>query len=128
MLGRLLRLLRRSRTTRDIGAHWEHVAARALRRKGYKIITRNWHGSRGEIDIVAWDGPSLVFVEVRARPATAAVSGYHSITAHKRRVLDQACQEYLRSLRPQPRHHRLDVVDIAHSSRKHYSLRHFQAV
>src|SRR4029453_10747974 len=51
------------------GAHGEKLACRLLRRKGYKILYRNFKGrSGGEIDIVCRDGDTLVFVEVKPRP------------------------------------------------------------
>lgn len=127
MIRWLRKLLDRGpRTTRDKGARWERIAARALRRKGWRIVTRNWRGRRGELDIVAWDGPVLVFVEVRARPATALVGGYHSITAKKRQLVREAGMDYLRKLYPPPRHHRFDVVEIAHRTDKDYDVRHFE--
>ena len=50
------------------GAHGEKLACRFLRRHGYKILYRNFHGRRGgEIDIVCRDGDTLVFVEVKTR-------------------------------------------------------------
>ena len=55
------------------------AAERYLERAGYRIVGRNWRSKAGEIDIVAFDGPTLCFVEVKARyhggygPAIAAV-------------------------------------------------------
>jgi len=129
MLRWLERLLgRRKRSKRDEGAHWERVAARDLRRKGYKIVTRNWRGRRGEIDIVAFDGEVLVFVEVRSRGAAAAVDGYHSVTHCKRALWREACQDYLNALRIRPAHHRYDIVSISHKGRRDYELRHFERI
>src|SRR3954449_5197021 len=51
----------------SMGPRGENVAARYLRNLGYKIIVRNFRCDLGEIDIVARDGKTLVFVEVKTR-------------------------------------------------------------
>lgn len=112
------------------GAYWERVAARELRKTGFRIVTRNWRkrGLRGEIDIVAREGEVLVFVEVRSRGAAALVGGYDSITKHKRDVLRHTCLAYLNSLKTRPNTYRFDVVEISYKNRRDYELRHFRNV
>jgi putative endonuclease len=56
-----------SRTTDAVGAYGERVAARTLTDAGLSIIDRNWRCATGEIDIIALDGPTLVFCEVKTR-------------------------------------------------------------
>ncbi len=87
--------------TKRLGARGEREAARVLRSKGYRILRRNLRFSFGEIDLVAKDGETVVFVEVKtrvlsgngARPAPEA-----SVHARKRRKLaalsDAACRRY----------------------------------
>ena len=53
--------------SRLLGAFGEREAARLLRKKGYKILERNFEASQGEIDIIAKDNKELVFVEVKTR-------------------------------------------------------------
>ncbi len=112
------------------GAYWERKAVRALRKSGFRIVTRNWspRGAHGEIDIVARDGPALVFVEVRSRGAGALVGGYDSITRHKREVLRRTCLAYLNALRTRPNTYRFDVVEISYRSRWDYELLHHRNV
>jgi len=52
---------------RQVGSHGEALAAQYLDEKGYRIVERNWRFSRAEIDIIAFDGDLLVFVEVKTR-------------------------------------------------------------
>lgn len=127
---RIFAWFRRGSQATQIGHYWEGQAARYLRGEGYRIIVRNWRArrSRGEVDIVAWDGPSLVFVEVRARQHDARTPGYHSIDRHKRTVLRKACTEYLFSLNPRVAIYRFDVVQIAYSSKADFKLSHFKNV
>ena len=50
-----------------LGEHGESLAVRALEREGYAVLARRYRTRLGEIDIIARDGPCLVFVEVKAR-------------------------------------------------------------
>ena len=50
-----------------LGRRGERIAERYLRRKGYRILERNFRGAGAEIDLVAMDGETLVFVEVKTR-------------------------------------------------------------
>lgn len=128
MFSRLKQFLFRKKTSVDEGAYWEKKAARHLRKKGYRLVTRNWKGRRGEIDLVMWQGQTLVFIEVRARANSALVSGYHSINAHKKRLLRETCMQYLGSLKVRPQQTRLDVVEVAHSGHRDYEIRVFEGV
>lgn len=78
----------------SLGEAAEREAEAFLVRRGYRLITRNYRCRRGEVDLVAYDGPTLVFVEVRCRgegtPAAAA-----SIDSHKMRRLVMAANHYL---------------------------------
>ncbi|HNX04855.1 MAG TPA: YraN family protein [Opitutales bacterium] len=130
-LSRLLGFFRRAAPTpSELGSHWEKVAAKALRKEGLSIVARNWRhkGGRGEIDIVAKDGESLVFIEVRSRSMTALVGGYHSITRHKKAVLRDTCNAYMNLMRKKPPFHRFDVVEISYRSSSDFELRHFRNV
>ena len=63
-----LRNLFKAETPRSaLGDRGENVAARYLRNRGFKIIVRNFRCELGEIDIIARDGKTLVFVEVKTR-------------------------------------------------------------
>ena len=56
-----------SRATGAVGAYGERVAVRTLEAAGMTVIDRNWRCRRGEIDIVALDGRTVVFCEVKTR-------------------------------------------------------------
>src|SRR5512133_2782628 len=58
----------------QIGRQGEDIAAAYLTGQGYTILARNWRTRRGEIDIVAQDGPCLALVEVRCRVAPAGAA------------------------------------------------------
>ncbi len=99
-------------TASERGIVGEEAAAQFVRERGWKIVARNWHHGRDELDLVAWDGDVLVFVEVRARGAHAVVSGYHSVTVRKKRALARAIRAYLRGMAEPPLHFRFDIVEV----------------
>jgi len=85
------------------GAEAEALAAAFLERKGLKILARNYRCRMGEIDLVAQDGATTVFVEVRSRASSAAFGGAAgSITAAKRKRLLNAARHYISRLRTLP--------------------------
>ncbi len=79
------------------GKDAEARAARYLETQGLTIIERNYHCRYGEIDLIARDGATLVFVEVRARSSSAFGGAGASITATKRKKLTSTALHYLAS-------------------------------
>ncbi|HEY8418697.1 MAG TPA: YraN family protein [Limnochordales bacterium] len=72
----------------------EAAAARHLEALGYQILTRNYRGRAGEIDLVARHGSRIVFVEVKAR-RRGVPDSLEAVDARKRRRLIRAALEYL---------------------------------
>ena len=93
------------------GSAAEGAAARFLARQGLEIVARNFRTRLGEIDLVARDGATLVFVEVRMRSSTQFGGGAESITPRKRARLVAAARQYLARLRREPPC-RFDVVTL----------------
>lgn len=80
----------------------EDLAIRHLKQHGLAILQRNFRTRRGEIDVIAHDGATLVFVEVRLRGSRSFGGAAASITAHKRARLIAAANEYLARHRAPP--------------------------
>jgi putative endonuclease len=80
----------------------EALAARFLQARGLRIIERNYRCRGGEIDLIAADGSTLVFVEVRLRSDAAFGGAAASITPAKRRRLAFAARHYLGKLGREP--------------------------
>lgn len=87
----------------DLGKGAESRAAQYLESEGLKIVERNFRTRYGEIDLIAREGDTLVFVEVRARRSAAFGGAAASITAAKRDKLTRTAQHYLTTLRATPR-------------------------
>jgi putative endonuclease len=84
------------------GVDAEALAGRFLEARGLTIVARNFRTRRGEIDLVARDGDTLVFVEVRLRSSARFGGAAESITAVKRARLVAAAQVYLLGQRGDP--------------------------
>lgn len=81
-----------------LGQDAEIQAADFLRHAGLKIAVRNWRCRQGELDLVAWEGETLVFVEVRKRASSRFGGAAASIDHGKRAKLLQSAQAYLQTL------------------------------
>ena len=84
------------------GARAEALAAEYLMRQGLAIVARNFRTRFGEIDLIARDGRTLVFVEVRMRRSTGYGGAAESITPRKRARLVAAANGYLALLGREP--------------------------
>lgn len=104
-----MKAILRAVMNRWLGDRGEREAARALRRQGLRIIVRGYRTPRGEIDLIARDRDTLVFVEVKTRrqgtPAEA-------VTAEKQRRLTLAALQFLKEHRLLDQRCRFDVVAI----------------
>lgn len=94
------------------GQKSEDLAVAHLKKHGYRILQRNYRIRLGEIDIIARDGQSVVFVEVKARRTERAGSVKSSITRTKQMRLTRLAQYYLKQSGLYGRKARFDVVMI----------------
>lgn len=97
---------------RTTGQQAEDAAAKFLRRKGYRILDRNVRAGRNEIDIIAKDGDTLVFVEVRSRTADDGFLPEDSIRAVKQAHCRRAAEHYVARLKGPTPYCRIDVVAV----------------
>ena len=97
---------------RATGSRYEHIAARFLTMQGYRIIESNYRVRDAEIDIIARDGDTLCFVEVKYRKNL--VFGYpaEAVDRHKRMKLTEAAKFYTADKHLHNTRLRFDVVEI----------------
>ncbi len=97
------------------GIEGEQAAFFYLRRKGYIVVARRWScGERpGDIDLIAWQGSLLCFLEVKTRSARDMTPAEAAVDRHKRYTLRGLATQYLRQL-PQPERPqvRFDVISV----------------
>ncbi|MBX3121444.1 MAG: YraN family protein [Nitrospira sp.] len=97
---------------RLLGDEGEGQAEAYLRRQGYRILGRNVRSPLGELDLIADDGGTLVFVEVKRRRSGAYGGAIEAVDARKRAKLIQLASQYLAQHRLHDRPCRFDVVLI----------------
>jgi putative endonuclease len=107
---------------RALGALGERKASRFLRRRGLRILQRNWRCKLGELDIIARDGTTLVFVEVRTSARRYAGGPAYTVGPHKRRKLRTLAQVWLGQSAGSPESVRFDVVAIIKRSWLRYEI------
>jgi putative endonuclease len=106
------RLWRRVQEHQSLARRGERAAARFLRRRGLRILSRNVRCGQGEIDLVALDGETLVFVEVKSRSEGSLSVDLEKIDGRKRRALGRACRLFLARLSEPAASWRVDGVCV----------------
>ena len=96
----------------SLGKIGEDLACQELERRGYAIVARRYRRRGGELDIIARDGKTMVFVEVKAREGRAFGEASEAVTARKRHTITQLALDYLMRQRLTNCPCRFDVVSI----------------
>ncbi|MDW8107295.1 MAG: YraN family protein [Armatimonadota bacterium] len=78
-----------------LGRRGEAIAARYLQAQGYRIIVCNWRRREGELDIVALEGETLAFVEVKTRRTLTYGAAEESVDARKQAQLARLAQRFI---------------------------------
>ncbi len=97
------------------GLRGEDAAFFYLRRKGFTIVARRWSAGNipGDVDLIAWDGPLLCFVEVKTRTAHDMSPAESAVDRHKQFTLKRLARAYLRQIpEPEPPPVRFDIVSV----------------
>jgi putative endonuclease len=96
----------------ELGKTGEDLAVDALASRGYAILDRRYRTRHGEIDIVARDGETTVFIEVKARATVEFGTAAEAVTPQKQRRLVSMATDYLARHRLLERPCRFDVVAV----------------
>ena len=113
----------------QLGALGERLAAEHLLRRGFTILERNYRTRWGELDIVAYDGVTLAFVEVKTRRGAAGRTPFESLHARKRDQVRRMAASWLnqRADRPFARALRFDAIAVTFDpSGRLLSLEHLE--
>jgi putative endonuclease len=112
------------------GLAGEDAAFFYLRRKGYTVVARRWSSGDvpGDVDLIAWQGSMLCFIEVKTRTAHDQTPAESAVDEHKRRILRRLAGRYVRQL-PQSEMPsvRFDVVSVYHVPGMQPEFAHFEA-
>ena len=112
------------------GFDGEDAAFFHLRRKGYIVVARRWSSGDvpGDMDLIAWQGEMLCFIEVKTRTARDATPAQSAVDSHKRHILRRLAHRYVRQLpRPTAPSVRFDVVSVYLVPGQEMQLDHFES-
>ena len=98
--------------SQQFGRKSESLAVRILKEKGYDILETNYVTKVGEIDIIAKEGNTLVFVEVKARKTNRYGNPKYAVTPHKKKKISMSALYYLKETGKMKVKARFDVVAI----------------
>jgi putative endonuclease len=103
----------------------ERLAYWYLRRAGYIVVARNLRArpGSGELDLVAWEGPILAFVEVKTRTSSDPGPPKTAVTFEQQKRIAAAAQLYIRGLKQKAVNYRFDVVTVGWDQQDGYQIR-----
>ena len=106
------------------GQTGEQLAVEHLQRLGYTILETNWRFRRSEVDIIAMDGPILVFVEVKTRSSDYFGPPESFVSSRKKTMLQDAASAYTHQIQ-HTWEIRFDIIGVLLQSGQEPQLRHF---
>jgi putative endonuclease len=119
---------RRWRAPKTLGQLGEAAAERHLKRLGYKIVARGLRLDWGELDLVAVEGRTVVFVEVKTRRSTDAGHPADAVTLDKQRRITRLALGYLKRHNLLDCASRFDVIAVTWpASARQPAIEHFKA-
>ncbi|MFC1645555.1 YraN family protein [Candidatus Omnitrophota bacterium] len=109
-------------TKLELGRKGEDAAVDFLKRKGYKIIERNYRNKLGEIDVIAKDSNTLCFIEVKTR--TNFKFGYpqEAITNFKQKKINRVALSYLKQYNLLNISARFDIISVVFNKQDKFDI------
>ena len=112
LAARASRWIANLRTQLPLGRRGERAAEKYLRRNGHRIVARNFRAAGAEIDLVAMDGETLVFVEVKTRRSRIAGAPEEAVDERKQKRMRRAAEIFATRYRADDVTMRFDIVAI----------------
>jgi putative endonuclease len=101
-----------------LGRRGERAAERYLRGNGYRIVARNFRAAGAEIDLVAMEGDTIVFVEVKTRRSRAAGAPEEAVDERKQTRMRRAAEVFARRYRADEVEMRFDIIAVDASGKR----------
>ena len=95
-----------------LGKRGENLAVRYFERNGFEVILRNYRNKYGEVDIIARDGLTLCFIEVKTRRYTTRSKPSEGLGSAQKRRITRAAEAYLSELRNPQVTYRFDLIEL----------------
>ena len=110
---------------KQVGRWGEWLALRHLQRLRWDVIARNWRSRRGELDLIAYHGGEIVFVEVRTRVAPTDIRPEETVDSAKQEKLQEVAWDFVRHHDMMDALYRFDLVAIETADLREFELRHY---
>ncbi len=109
------------------GLRGERAAFFWLRHRGYIVVARAWRSGRapGDLDLIAWQGSTLCFIEVKTRTTRAVAPAHLAVDSRKRRVLRRLARHYMRQLPTRDVPTRFDILSVYFEKDEPAAFEHF---
>lgn len=110
-----------------LGDKGERVAVKFLKRNGYSILAQQYRTDLGEIDIIALDGQTVVFIEVKTRKTDLKGQPFEAVTLQKQRQLTRLAGSFLKQHQLLNQSARFDIISIIwQSDQSTPEIQHYQ--
>ncbi len=109
----------------EIGALGEQIATDFLKNKNYEILERNWRYKKAEIDIIARQNETLIFIEVKTRSYAYFGRPEEFVTSHKEQLVSEAANEYMIQINYDWAI-RFDIISIIYKNENEFEIEHFE--
>ncbi len=109
-----------------LGKLGEKIAQSYLHKKKFRIVEKGFRLFRGEIDLIAYEGGTLVFIEVKTRGQGALGLPEESVNIRKQRQIRKIAEGYLAVNNIEDVECRFDVVSLVFNENGNYSLAHYK--
>ncbi len=110
----------------NLGKKGEDLAAAFLQKKGFQIVIRNYRKKIGEVDIIAKDKQTLVFIEVKTRSSLLFGKPFEAVTTNKQAQLNRIALEYMTRNKLLEQAARFDVISILIPKNGKAEIEHLQ--
>jgi putative endonuclease len=107
----------------ETGRRGESLAYWYLRQAGYTIVARNRPSRAGELDLVAWEGPILTFVEVKTRTSLEGGQPEAAVSLEKQKRVAKTAKEYMRRMGRRALTYRFDILSVLWDAESGYHVR-----
>ena len=112
-------------SSQAVGKSGEELAQKFLKKKKYRIINRGYRLFRGEIDIIAYDKDTLVFIEVKTRRGSKFGQPEEAVTLSKQKQIQKIAQGFLIFNQLENIKCRFDVIALNLDDNQAYTIKHF---
>jgi len=110
----------------NLGKRGEDLATAYLQKKGFQIVVRNYRQKTGEVDIIAKDKKTFVFIEVKTRSSLLYGQPFEAVTTKKQAQLNRIALDYMTRNKINNHAARFDVISILIEKNKNPEIEHLQ--